>query len=56
MSVLLIRRAFLLRPDLKGIPRFQEMEEELFSRFISAKNLIQGEVGDVVIVSHRHGG
>ena len=56
MCVLLISRDFLLRPDLKSIPRFQEMKEELFSRFISAKNLIQGEVRDVVIVSHRHRG
>ena len=56
MSVLLITRAFLLRPGLKSIPRFQEMKEELLSRFISAKNLIQGEVRDVVIVSHRHRG
>ena len=54
MSVLLISRAFLLRPGLKSIPRFQEMKKELLSRFISAKNLIQGEVRDVVIGSHRH--
>ena len=56
MSVLLISRDFFLRPDLKSIPRFQEMKEELFLRFISAKNLIQGEVRDVVIVSHRNCG
>ena len=56
MSVLLISRAFLLRPSLKSIPRLQEMKEELITSFISAKNVIQGKVRDVVIVSHRHCG
>ena len=56
MSVLLISRDFLLRPDLKSIPRFQEMKEDLLPGFVSAKSLIQGEVRDVVVVSHRHCG
>ena len=56
MSVRIMSRAFSLRPSLESIPRFQEMKEALLSRFISAKNLIEDEVSDVVVVSHRHCG
>ena len=55
MSVWLIPRDVFFRADLTCVPSFQDLKESLHVRVVSEREIVEGGLPEIVVVSHRPG-